>query len=235
MISKIFYMVLENVLFLNSRIHIAFLRKKGVTIGEGTEFHGRVSIDYTRPSLVDIGRNCVFTDGDNLLTHGYDWAVLRENYGEMLSSSGKVIIGDNVFIGVNVIILKGVRIGKNSIIGAGAVVNRDIPAGSVATGNPCRVVMTLDEYYQKRKGVYTEEAKAYALEIYLKTKKVPRQDYFWEEFPLFLPRDGDWGELPVKRQLGSAFNKFANSKPLYASFKEFLIDAGIPRNEVEKA
>lgn len=211
------------------------MRKKGVTIGEGTAFFGHVSIDYTRPCLVEIGRNCVFTDGVILLTHGYDWTVLREKYGEMLGSSGKVIIEDNVFIGTNTIILKGVKIGKNTIIGAGSIVTHDIPADSVAAGNPCKVVMGLDEYYEKRKTVYIEEAKAYALEIYRKTKKIPRQEDFWEEFPVFLQRDSDWGKLPVKRQLGSAFKNFASSKPIYRSFREFLIEAGIPREEVENS
>jgi len=53
------------------------LRKKGVTIGEGTWFAGRISIDTTRPCLVEIGRNCVLTDGVVLLTHGFEGIVLR--------------------------------------------------------------------------------------------------------------------------------------------------------------
>ena len=51
-----------------------------------------------------------------------------------------VIIGDNVWIGGGVIIMPGVTIGDNSVIGAGSVVTKDIPAGVIACGNPCRVV-----------------------------------------------------------------------------------------------
>ena len=51
-----------------------------------------------------------------------------------------VTIGNNVWIGGHACILPGVNIGDNAIIGAGSVVTHDIPAGSVAVGNPCRVV-----------------------------------------------------------------------------------------------
>jgi acetyltransferase-like isoleucine patch superfamily enzyme len=216
----------------NSKLYVGYLRRKGVRVGEGTEFFGRKSIDMTRPCLIEIGKKCVITSDVLMLSHGYDWAILREKYGEMLGSSGKVVIEDNVFIGAHTVILKGVRIGRNTIIGAGSVVTHDIPADSVAAGNPCKVVMSISEYYEKRKKVYVEEAKTYALEIYRKTGKVPTKECFWEEFPIFLRRDGDWGELPVKKQLGSAFEKFMKSKPLYKSFEEFLIEAGIPSQEI---
>jgi hypothetical protein len=163
-----------------------------------------------------------------MLSHGFDWSVLREKYHEVLCSSGKVVIEDNVFVGTNTTVLKGVRIGKNSIIGAGSVVNRDIPPESVAAGNPCKVIMSLEDYYQRRKSKYVSEAKAYARELYLKTGKIPRQEDFWEEFPIFLKRDGNWGKLPVRFQMGSAFDNFLKSKPLYVSFEEFLRDAGVP-------
>ncbi|HEM3678014.1 TPA: hypothetical protein U1C83_001176 [Streptococcus suis] len=75
-----------------------------------------------------------------------------------MGSSGAVTIEDNVFIGMNTTILKGVHIGKNVIIGAGSLVNRDIPDNSVAAGNPCKVIMPLSEYYEKRKKVQLQEA-----------------------------------------------------------------------------
>ena len=49
-------------------------------------------------------------------------------------------IGDNVWLGVNVVVLKGVHIGANTIIGAGSVVVSDIPANTIAAGNPCKVI-----------------------------------------------------------------------------------------------
>lgn len=218
---------------MNPKLYVSYLRKKGVSVGEGVQFFGLVKIELARPCLVEIGKNCILVDGVSILTHGYDWAVLREKYGEMLCSSGKVVLEENVFVGTNAVILKGVRIGKNTIIGAGSVVTHDIPANSVAVGNPCRVIMSIDEYYQKRKKLHVEEAKAYALELFRKTGKVPRQEDFWEEFPLFLSRNGNWGNLPVKKQLKSAMSNFMKSKPLYNSFNDFLIDSGIPPEKVK--
>ena len=52
-------------------------------------------------------------------------------------------IGDDVWIGGGVSILPGVSIGDRCVIGAGSVVNRDIPADSLAVGNPCRVIRSL--------------------------------------------------------------------------------------------
>ena len=54
-------------------------------------------------------------------------------------------IGNNVWIGAMVMILPGVTIGDHSVIGAGSVVTRDIPAGVVAVGNPCRVLRKINE------------------------------------------------------------------------------------------
>jgi len=218
----------------DSKLYINYLRRKGVIIGEGTRFFGRSTVDITRPLLVEIGRNCMIANNTSILTHGFDWSVLREKYGEVLGSSGKVVLEDNVFVGTNTIILKGVRIGRDSIVGAGSVVTSDIPAGSVAAGNPCKVIMTIDQYYQNRKKKFIDEAKAYAREIFIKTGKIPCQDEFWEEFPIFLNRDGDWGKIPVEFQTGSAFINFLKSKPIYSSYEEFLIDAGIPSEEIDK-
>lgn len=55
-----------------------------------------------------------------------------------------ITVGDNVWLGGGAIICPGVTIGDNTTIGAGSVVTKDIPAGVLAVGNPCRVVRTLD-------------------------------------------------------------------------------------------
>ena len=67
-----------------------------------------------------------------------------------------VRIGDNVWIGAGAVILPGVTIGENTVIGAGSVVTKDIPAGVVAVGNPCRVMRPIgprdrEYYYRDRK------------------------------------------------------------------------------------
>ena len=75
-------------------------------------------------------------------------------YHEVIGSSGKVKIGNNVFVGANSTILKGVSIGNNVIIGANSLVNKEVPDNVVIAGNPARVIMSIEEYYQKEKRVY---------------------------------------------------------------------------------
>lgn len=139
---------------------INHLRKCGAVIGERCVFFDPSStlIDMTRPYLIELGDDVQIPFGVAILTHGYDWSVLKGAYGDVLGSAGKVKIGNNVFIGSRSTILKGVTIGNNVIIGACSLVNKDIPDNCVAAGNPCRVIMSLEEYYEKRKAAQLEEA-----------------------------------------------------------------------------
>jgi len=79
-----------------------------------------------------IGANVIITDTD---WHEDD---------KRADISKEVILEENVWIGVNAIILKGVRIGKNSFIGANSVVTKSVPANVVAAGNPCKVIKKID-------------------------------------------------------------------------------------------
>ena len=111
--------------FRSTSAYLAHLRKTGMRIGEGTEVFARTTdilIDTTRPWLIEIGRNVQLTAGVKILTHGYDWAVLKAKYGDIYGSAGKVTIGDDCFIGMNALILKGTTIGDRVIVGAGSVV-----------------------------------------------------------------------------------------------------------------
>lgn len=126
----------------NSRSYIAHLRSLGIRIGDGCIFRDPLTtrIDVSRPALVSIGSNVDMNTYFQILTH--DWAsfVFRNKYHDFVNSSGRVEIGSNIYIGTNVIVLRGVTIGDNCVIGAGSVVTHDIPANSVAVGAPCRVV-----------------------------------------------------------------------------------------------
>ena len=61
-------------------------------------------IDETRPYLIQIGNRVTITEGCKILTHGFDWSVLKVLYGDVIGSGRKVSIEDNCFIGVNTII-----------------------------------------------------------------------------------------------------------------------------------
>lgn len=179
----------------DSESYVNHLRRFGMRIGEGTTVFRpqTVVLDETRPWLIEIGRNVQITQGVVILTHGYDWSVLKGLTGEVLGSAGKVTIGDNVFLGVNSVILKGVAIGDNVILGAGSVVTRDIPANCVAAGNPAKVLMTLEEYRKKRRAAQAAEAAQLVTEYRAVHGKDPGEaemaEFFWlfSDDPTALP------------------------------------------------
>lgn len=74
----------------SSQAYISYMRNKGARIGERVTIFSpkTTNIDMTRPWLIDIGNDVQITDGVTLLTHGYDWAVLKGVYGDILGSGG---------------------------------------------------------------------------------------------------------------------------------------------------
>lgn len=97
-----------------------------------------------------MGNNVHITDGVKFITHDGGTLLYRHLIPD-LEITKPIVVGDNVYIGNNVIILPGVTIGSNVVIGAGAIVSRDIPDNSVAVGVPARVIKTADEYLEKLK------------------------------------------------------------------------------------
>ena len=73
-----------------------------------------------------------------------------EQRNQGLEYAYPITVGDNVWFGASVTVLPGVRIGSNTVIGAGSVVNRDIPDGVIAVGNPCRVLRSITEDDKKK-------------------------------------------------------------------------------------
>lgn len=169
----------------SSETYISYLRKIGINIGcRTTIFDPRTTIiDETRPWMISIGDDVQITSGVTILSHGFDWSVLKGTYGEVLGSSGGVEIGNNVFIGMHTTILKGVHIGNNVIVGANSLVNKNIPDNCVMAGNPCRVVMSLDKYYEKRKSSQMKEAtelvRLYRKRIGKEPDEVALHKFFW--------------------------------------------------------
>ena len=187
-----------------------------------------IAIDFSRPSLVEIGDNVRINLGFTLMTHDWSTMVFRKVYKDFVSSSGRVKIGSNVYFGRWCTVLKGVTIGDNCIIGYGSVVTKNIPANSVAIGRPAKVICTLDEYYQKRKQAHIGEALEYARSIKERFGRRPVITDFWEEFPLFLKGTDEVPGLPIKGQLKEAYPYYReNNKPVFDSFEDFLKEAGV--------
>lgn len=125
----------SNLIGINRPCILSVLTENGrLKIGDNCGFSGTVIgcfIEIVIGDNVKCGANTLITDSD--------WHPEDSRSGEVKP----IYIEDNVWLGVNVIVLKGVRIGKNSLIGAGSVVVKDIPANVIAAGNPCKVIRNL--------------------------------------------------------------------------------------------
>lgn len=215
----------------NPQIVIKSLQDQGIDIADDAIYFGdNIHIDMTRPSLIHIGSKTWLHNGFKIRTHDYATKVFLHKYNEFVPSSGRVWIGDNVWFGENVTVLKGAHIGNNCIIGINSVVMGYIPDGSVAAGCPAKVICTIEEYYQKRQEKCIEEAFEYARSIKSAYGREPVPADFWEEFPLFMTgKDiGKYPEIPVKKQLGEAYDIWvSNHKAPFKSFEEFIKAANI--------
>lgn len=129
-----------------------------------TPNHAVVLATRSRTAVIKIGRDCGFTGttivaaesieiGDRVLVGANttivdtDFHPLNWRDRQLDINAGKhrpVVIEDDVFIGMNTLILKGVRVGRGSVIGAGSVVTKDVPAEAVVTGNPAQVLRRFD-------------------------------------------------------------------------------------------
>jgi maltose O-acetyltransferase len=110
-----------------------------LTIGARTFVnYGLVALDC---AAITIGDDCQLGPNVQLLTAYHP--TEPEPRRAKLEAAAPIAIGDNAWLGGGAIVLPGVSIGANSIVGAGAVVTKDVPANSVAVGNPARVVRSL--------------------------------------------------------------------------------------------
>ncbi len=137
------------------------LRELFPQLGESVELLSPLYVDYGE--RVRIGDGCFINHGAYLMDGGgitigshvfigpnlgaytavHPLVAKERNQG--LERALPIVIGDNVWIGGDVTILPGVTIGAEAVIGAGSVVTKDVPAGVVAAGNPCRVLRPITE------------------------------------------------------------------------------------------
>jgi maltose O-acetyltransferase len=152
---------------------VLFLGPGEIVIGEGVQFGWRASplfytgychVEASHPAArIELGDRVEFNNNATLKSEGAGIRVGRDGlfgaHVEIFDSNfhdldprrrrggsvrmAPVEVGDNVFVGMGVRILKGVTIGADSVIGAGAVVSSSIPAGVIAAGNPARVLREL--------------------------------------------------------------------------------------------
>lgn len=128
--------------FLPGRYRALLQRMHGVQFSDWkTSFLGEdVFFDDIYPASIRVGKNARLTAGVRVLAHYFDTRFEPTIERPFRFYQGKVVIGDNVFIGVNAVIAKPVIIGDGAVIGANSVVVFDIPENAIAVGTPARVV-----------------------------------------------------------------------------------------------
>jgi len=118
------------------------IRRPGAVIVVGDDC-GATGAVLVADERIEVGNRVLF--GANVVVTDTDFHPLDAEARRRAPQDGAhapVIIEDDVFVGTQALILKGVRIGRGAVIGAGAVVTRAVPAGAVVAGNPARVVGT---------------------------------------------------------------------------------------------
>lgn len=120
-----------------------FCYGRNIEIGDGSYIN--FNCNFVDDGKIIIGKKVMVGPAVTIATVGHP---INPNYREYMYADS-VKIEDNCWIGAGVTIRPGVTIGENSVIGAGSVVTKDIPANTVAVGNPCRVLRSINEHDMK--------------------------------------------------------------------------------------
>lgn len=111
-----------------------------VELKEGTIISGNLSVIANEK--ITIGNSCLI--GDMVSIMDSDFHGIKVSQRQETGEVAAITIEDNVWLGVRVVILKGVKIGENSVIAAGSVVTKSIPSNVVAGGVPAKVLRSID-------------------------------------------------------------------------------------------
>lgn len=135
----------------NAWIEPPFYFCYGYNIQLGEECYLNMGCTFIDDGKITIGNKVAFGPGVTIATVGHP---IHPDHRRLMYAD-PVTIEDNCWIGANTTICPGVTIGENSVIGAGSIVTKDIPANSVAVGNPCKVLREINSrdrafYYKDR-------------------------------------------------------------------------------------
>ena len=143
---KIRTFIRHQILHIDDRTQLEVAVANGLTIGKDCHVMGECIIDPGHCWLIEIGDRVTLAPRVHILAHD---ASTKRPLG--YTALGRVKIGNDVFVGAGTIILPSVEIGDRVVIGAGSVVSKNIPANSVAVGNPAHVIGSYEDYVEKRK------------------------------------------------------------------------------------
>jgi carbonic anhydrase/acetyltransferase-like protein (isoleucine patch superfamily) len=115
------------------------LRKGHIQIGSECGFNGRVRLLSHEPASLTIGNGCLFAGEVDVMTSDMH-SIIEVDSGARINPARDIVIGDRVWVGHRVILLKGTIIGEGSIVAAGAVVSGEILPNSIAAGVPAKTI-----------------------------------------------------------------------------------------------
>ena len=169
--KKIFRTVKKAWLLLVSFVsYEKYAKKLGVTVGKKCQLLGRPSFG-SEPYLITLGDHVLLAgSGTQFITHeGAHWVLKGKDPQKYKHTFGygRIVVGNNVYIGTRCTILRGVTIGDNVIVGACTLVNKDLPSGGVYAGIPAKRICSVDEWEQK----FMAQMLEFDLDNYIKHKK----------------------------------------------------------------
>lgn len=130
------------------KIKIDQFVRQGGKCGKNFKFYSNMPVE---PYFVEIGDNVTIAFGVDLLTH--DNSVIKCNINAT-DYFGRIIIGNDCFIGAKSTILPGVTLGDRTIVGTGSVVTKSFPEGNIViAGNPARAICSVDDFANKKKNI----------------------------------------------------------------------------------
>lgn len=110
-------------------MYFIYVKIYHMDIAENSKFSLGVKFDKSNPRGIHIGEESFIASGSVILAHDFCKPTKADTY-----------IGKCCFIGVNAIIMCGVKIGDHVIVGSGAVVTKDVPSNCIVAGNPARII-----------------------------------------------------------------------------------------------
>lgn len=163
MIRKLFYYVYKHLYPISYAKHI------GVKIGKNCRL---INVSFgSEPYLVKLG-DYVSATKVQFVTHDGGVWVFRRKFPN-IDVIKPITVGNNVFIGIDTIIMPGVNIGDNIVIGAGSLVSKNLDSNFVYAGNPVKKIKSLDEYFSK-----IDKSKINTKSLSVKKKKEFLINYF---------------------------------------------------------
>lgn len=123
--------------------------------------------------FIEIGDNVKITEGVIILGHDYSYSVCAKGCGTAPRKQKVTKIGNNVFIGMNSVVLMGAQIQDNVIIGAGSVVSGLCESNSVYAGNPARRLCSLEEFSDRGMASMTDSARCWVRQFQKKNNRLP--------------------------------------------------------------